>query len=166
MHYDYSGKFILSVIDYLEKINKEITCVKALKRGKVGHWIAASGRLEGSLYRDDKATSQKGIGIKTLEQLTVGGASTVGHVKALNDEKIQAMALAPGSKLNAKKMTAWHEEAQASIEEDAPAGEDFRKAANPYKARYGEAKWEDEIKKCYFMTPFVCVTDMIEQIMR
>ena len=59
MHYDYSGKFILSVIDYLEKINKEITCVKSLKRGKVGHWIAASGRLEGSLYHDDKAKKMK-----------------------------------------------------------------------------------------------------------
>ena len=73
MPYDYSGKVILSVIDYLEKMNKEITHVKTLKRGKVGHWIAASGRLEGSLYRDDKATALKGIGIKTLGQLTVGG---------------------------------------------------------------------------------------------
>ena len=36
MPYDYSGKFILSVIDYLEKMNKEITRVKALNRGKVG----------------------------------------------------------------------------------------------------------------------------------
>ena len=115
--------------------------MKALKRGKVGHWIVASGRLEGSLYHDDKATALKGLGIKTLEQLTVGGASTVGHVKAFTDEKIQAVALAPGSKLNANKLTAWREEAQACLDEDAPAGEDFRKAANPYKARYGEAKW-------------------------
>ena len=81
MPYDYSGKVILSLIDYLEKMNKEITRVKALKRSKVCHWIAASGRLEGSLYRDDKATALKGIGIKTLDQLTVGGASMVGHVK-------------------------------------------------------------------------------------
>ena len=59
MPYDYSGKVILLVIDYLEKMNEEITRVKALKKGKVGTWIADSGRLEGSLYHDDKAKKMK-----------------------------------------------------------------------------------------------------------
>ena len=93
------------------------------------------------LYCNYKTTALKGLDIKTLDQLTVGGASTVGHMKALTDENIQAVALSPGSKLNANKLTAWQKEAQACLDEDAPVGEDFRKTANPYKARYGEAKW-------------------------
>ena len=104
MSYDYSGKFILLVINYLEKTNKEINRVEDLKKGKVGTWIVDSGRLERLLYRDYKATSLKGIGIKTLEQLTLGGASTVGHVKALTNEKIQSMALAD-AKLKSNKLT-------------------------------------------------------------
>ena len=46
MPFDNSGRVILSVTDYKEKIKKEIACVKALKNPRLasGFWIASVWR--------------------------------------------------------------------------------------------------------------------------
>ena len=55
MHFGYNGRFILSVTDYKENIEKEIDRVKALKKFTIGIWILDSIRVEGLLYCNDKA---------------------------------------------------------------------------------------------------------------
>ena len=40
----------------------------------------------------------------------------------------------------------------------------FPKDENQYRARYGET-WQEEIKKVQFLSPYICITDLINHIM-
>ena len=68
------------------------------------------------------------------------------------------------SKLKAASLSNWRQEAQTCLDEDTPACEDFRKAVNLYDARFGEENWMSAMKAACHMSPFVCITDMIEHI--
>ena len=136
MNFEYSGRVILSVNDYKEKIKKEIARVKALKNDTLGIRILYSGHMEGSLYRNKKTMKLTRLREKTFGRLALQGVSTVAHMKALTDDTIQIMA-SSYSKLKASSLPNWRQEAQTCLDEDAPACEDFSTAVNPYEARFG-----------------------------
>jgi hypothetical protein len=58
-------------------------------------------------------------------------------------------------------MARWGGEAQRCKDEDALI--DHQKANNPIQSRYGE-DWLNNLKCSTMMSPYVCVTDMIENI--
>ena len=41
---------------------------------------------------------------------------------------------------------------------------DYRKAANPYKEKYGEDEWRDKIRTCVFMNKYMYVKELVEKI--
>ena len=121
--------------------------------------------MEGWLYRNDKTMKVTRLGEKTFCRLVLQGVSTVAHMKALTDNTIQMME-SSDSKLKLEILSNWHQEAQTCLDKDAPACEDFRKAINPYEARFGEDNWMSAMKAAYHMSTFVCTTDMIEHIVK
>jgi hypothetical protein len=55
------------------------------------------------------------------------------------------------------------EQGALCIDGDAPEVTDYRKAANPYEARYGD-DWVLKIRETNFMSAYVCVTELVEWI--
>ena len=54
---------------------------------------------------------------------------------------------------------------QDFIDVDRPDVEDYWKADNPYEARYNK-KWPDKIKKTTFSSPYICITDLVEHMVK
>jgi hypothetical protein len=106
------------------------------------------------------------IGKKTAGHLKHHGIETVGTLKALTDEHIDAITRGGLlSKLGAGQLMAIRDQAKLScIDEDAPAPVDHRKDVNPYKSKYGD-DWEAQINASVALSKYVCITEMIEFMM-
>jgi hypothetical protein len=89
------------------------------------------------------------------------GITTLKEMKELTDEEVVAKEL--NLICSPAILKKWREEAATCLQVEAPIDIDHRKSDNPYKSRYGE-DWETVINANSHMSPYVCVTSMIEHI--
>jgi hypothetical protein len=136
VRFDYSGNIILSIPEYEKRKNTKIEQVRTgLKDG--GAWVVDAS-VQGSLYLVDFILALANIGGVTVTKLKEGfSIETVGHLKACLPEKISGIVAATKGLL-IKKLGPAHEQAQTCIDGEHPPKIDYRKAENPYAARYGK----------------------------
>ncbi|CAB9505297.1 unknown protein [Seminavis robusta] len=162
-YFDYSGKIMLSIKDYKTKINTEIGRVKGLKSGKSSGWVT-DGREDGVIYQGDDVTAFNGVAGATQGKLNNHGIYTVRDVLELPRNSAQEKALLKEPGINRNLLTKWQVSVQLSAKPgDPPDGNDYRKAENPYQARYGQG-WMSKIKEVSHLSPYCCVTDLVEHI--
>jgi hypothetical protein len=160
--FDYSGKIILSILDYEKRKKTEIERVRTgLKDG--GAWVVDPS-VPGSIYSVDSIKELAHIGGVTVTKLKEGfNIKTVGDLKACSPEKIiEIVALTKGLSMN--KLGPAHAQAQTCIDGEHPSKIDYRKADNPYAARFGDDRWVEKIKAVSQMSSYVCITDLVEHI--
>ena len=162
--YDYSGQTILSIVDYGRRQKAEIDRVRALDSGG-SNWVIDS-RQQGAVYEGDSVRAINKIGIRTVEKLKEHGIETVGALKTLGDDMIQAIAQHADRKLRISdiKLKTFRSEAEKCIPGAVPEKIDYRKAENPYLAKYGEDAWELKVNRSTQMSQYACITDLIEHI--
>ena len=158
--FDYSSRVLLSVDDYNKKQKDEIRRVKALVSSS-SKWVE-NGRVPNTIYHNDCVTKLKGIAKETKKKLEAQGIKTVGDLKILTEEQLIELSIA--TKMRLKTLRAFSVASQDCIDEDIPPTIDHRKADNPYKSKYGEANWENELKNCSHMKTYCCITDYIQHI--
>ena len=111
-------------------------------------------------YQLDSTTHLKGCGKSTTKVLKEHHINTVSKLKALLPDNLKQI----GGISKERVLMSLHEAAQACLDMDAPTKIDFSKAQNPYLAKFGKEKWEEEIAKSRTLSAYCCVTKMIEHI--
>ena len=158
--YNYSGKMLLSIKDFEAKIAAEINRVKNLSSAS-GYWIN-NNRKEGILYQDDKLSILKDISIKKEEKLAEHGIHTLNDLKGKTDKEIQEIATVITG-ISRKGLLNFREKAKKCKEENKPLVIDHHKAKNPYLSKFG-GDWEKHIKNCAALSPYRCITDIVQHI--
>jgi hypothetical protein len=139
------------------------------------HWVVDS-RLEGALYRNDPLTELKGCGPTLKGKFEAHGIKLLGDLCALDEIGQQSIVngltaqqsivngLTADTSLTARQVSKFKELAKNAKDEDAPEVRDYRDDKNPYLSRYGEHAWEEKIDACFSLSPFVCVTKLVEHM--
>jgi hypothetical protein len=159
--FNYSGKTVVTIKDFGEKMKKQIEHVRNLKTK--GDWVCKNGD-DGVIYQSDRVNKLKGLGDQSTKKLAVRDIKTVAGIRAMSEEDIAFLTSHGKNPISRELLLQFRAEAQTCFNEDRPASTDYRKAANPYIARFGEDNWKEEIKKTSFLTQYVCITDMVEHI--
>jgi len=160
--YDYSGKKLITLADWKELVEKEIRRVKGLR--SPGEWIVRR-RRKGEYWRSDDVGEVKGVGSTSKTVLFENAILSVGDLIDL-DEAAMAVVCSSASGQVARKIRSAQIEAQNTVKEgDTPPDDiDYRRAENPYLARYGAEEWEAKISKAAALSGYALVTDMIRHI--
>ena len=164
--FDYSAKTILTIKDYKGKQQKEMSRVKGLT-GHGGGWVQKPPGWEaGQLYYDDPVNAMQNCGKVAATKLAMHGIRTVGDMKSATNEVIENIVnySTPDGLLPRGRVAAFTALALACSHEKRPGVIDYRKEENPYEARYGSENWEAKMKGCASMSPYICITSMIEHI--
>ena len=163
--FDYTEKGVKSIKDWNALKEKVLQRVKSLE-GSGGVWVDHD-REKGKVYLDDCITYIPGIGENTRQALLADeeSVSMVQELLLLDDDRIKEMGnRIPG--MSVASLTRYVKFARDNIiETEAPRLVDYRRAANPYKARFGDG-WEAELEKASSLSPFVCITKLIEHMVQ
>ena len=157
--FDYTEKKIVSIKD-MEKFRKnEIDRVKQLKCNSTkSPWILNTRPSNDTLYKDDDLTMIKGVGEETSKLLKRHKIKCVGDLKQITKKQLKD--------IDCPKLTDFVAVAKKCKNEKCPyAIIDYRKQANPYKAKFGE-EWLMAIDESVALSPYVCVTDLIDHVIR
>jgi len=168
--FDYTGKTVVTILDYKQLIEKEIRRVKNLKVGGSG-WVH-SLREPGEYWEEEllSTLSIPGFGKKTIEKLKCVNILTVGQIKNMTTNQSAAIVstVIVSNRANGIKMKTLTD--LQGVLSNAKAGDvpigtfvDHRKHSNPYQSRYGEA-WEAEIKQVGAMKKIVCIKELITHV--
>ena len=144
--FNYTGRVILTHKDYKLRIDSEIKRVKKLKFG--GQWVLNSNKnQEYDIYSDDTVEKIPGIGDVTKRKMHVNDVYTVKDLIDLTEEMIDNIDNMLKIAVQLFRQAA-HEivDGRPKDKHKRPHKIDYRKADNPYEARYG-ADWMDELKK-------------------
>ena len=106
------------------------------------------------IYQDDDVLVLDKVGGVTKAKLLRVNIRTVGDLKQTNQP-------VPG--ISGSSFQFLWDQAQLAKDEDAPPKIDYRKAPNPYQARYS-ADWETHLKKSSAFSNHVVITDYCEHI--
>ena len=157
--FDYTSKKIVSIKDMNKYRKDEIERVKNLKCNNAkSPWIVNNRPSNSVLYSDDDLSMIKGIGNETKKLLKKHKIKCVGDLKAITKKQIKSIDL-PG-------LPDFISAAKKCKNECCPYKViNYKTKANPYQAKYGD-KWKDEIDKCVALSPYVCVTSMIDHIIK
>lgn len=157
----YSQKVLLSIKDWLLKEKNEIKRVKGLESN--AFWVL-SQREQGKLYRDDELTKLDKVASKTAEKFQKHGINTIKELVEASEETLAVVAAEPH--VSRKAVDGFRSQAiDCWVDEPAPEAIDCRKAENPYERKYG-ANWKKEIANCTMLNSFMCITSMIEHIIK
>jgi hypothetical protein len=140
--FDYSGKIILSILDYDKHKKTEIEHVQTgLKDG--GAWVVNT-LVPGSIYSVDSIKELTHIGGVTVTKLEEGfNIKTVGNLKACSPKKIIKIVVST-KRLSMKKLGPAHVQAQTCMDGEHPFKIDYWKADIPHAARYGDDRWVEK----------------------
>jgi hypothetical protein len=156
--YVYSGQWICSISDFKEAEAAEMIRVKSLASGS---WCSqARAKASTRVYQEDSVSWLKGVGGKLLSKLESCGVVKVSHLVNLSPASFKNTMKECG--IGAKKMTDLCNLASKSPAGSYPESTDYRKAENPYQARYGDA-WKSKIKEA--IKGKVCITDFVKHMM-
>ena len=140
-----SEKTIVGNDCYEQLIAEEIEGVKKLKDGGKGGWVI-NNRQNGQFWEDEGVKKVKNIGLKSKKDLAKAGILTVFDLlsaqfsfERVSEETGISIAVLAGLHQN---------DVEGVTPGNRPASlvKDYRKATNPYEARYGE-QWKEEIAK-------------------
>ena len=155
--YDYTGKTLVSMKAWEDKISTEIKRIKKLKSERItSPWICDSRPNDGVFWEEDSVDCIKGISTITMCKLQESEQriKTVGELARSNATNL------PGIRGIARFI----ELAKGAMIGACPhVRVDYRDSANPYKARYPDT-WEIELSKCTALSPFRPITHLIEYI--
>ena len=167
--FNYSQKELVGIARGEELIQKEINRVKNLQTTtKRGGWVTTQVDDEPDVfYNGDSVAVMKGVGKKMTEKLYENDILTLKEMKALKDDEIDKIVKDTKTKgLTKAKFFKWR-----GIAKDAKPGNrkkattvDFRQSDNPYLARYGEEKWEEEIWKVSGLSKYASVKQLVIHI--
>ena len=152
--YDYSGKTILAIKDFGEHIEKEIKHVRSLKGGS-SFWTEVL-REKDSLYLEESINALRLVGDNRAQQMRTIGFHTVSDFKRLctNPVKMSELRCLKGVRIVV---------CSAALHGLPPTPIEHWKEGNPYRSKYGD-NWEREVAKSASMSPYVCITDLIQHI--
>ena len=159
--YDYTDKWIVGVAKYNEMMHAEIRRVQAMsdKEAKTQGFLCDDS--DTGIFLNDPVTKLPGIGKATAAKLssahvyTVQGALATAETPPTNEE---CTALGVDPKAIAKLVMAVKKVEDQVMPRNFDVT-DFRKAANPFEARYGD-QWRLKIAETKSMRKHECVTKM------
>ena len=156
--FDYTNKWIVTITEYEEEcIPRQIRKIRqgSVKRG----WVVGERSVDDGIFDDDPVTRLKGLGKSTAKHLARMGVKRVKQFARMRQGRINKVTRLRG--VTGTKVEAWLQEARS-----AHPGKyvcdvtDYRKAANPYLARYGD-DWEAKIRQDIRTAGKVCITELI-----
>jgi hypothetical protein len=151
----YSGQTVLSITDYRKRQNTAMVAPKSLN-GNGGKWVVIN-REPNSKYEMDPIYSLDLVGDVTKKKLKKQGLVTIQDIKDLSSEQMEAIAkLEKVDRIGLPQMLGFQEQAKKAILGRAPEKTDYRKAENPWKARYGK-DWEKKLDQSSLMSPYCSI---------
>ena len=161
--YDYTGKEILSIKHYEQKINEEIQRVKDLKSDTHTSWVLDARKADHRKWEMDPVSYLKGIGIKTTQSLKEQEIHTIKDLRDLTEDEMTLLATHTGISHHKLTKIKQNEAAQALSGSTTLTKVDYRKAKNPYEAKYGQ-QWRQMIKNVSSMRRYVSIKDLVTHI--
>lgn len=151
--FDYTGQLMVTPKDYEKHIQTEIRRVKSLKKG--GEWVKKSNPKD--IYRNDLVSKLKHIGKAAVMKLEPLQITYVKDLKYLPQAKRDDI-----KKILGKNFESVMVQANACLELERTEI-DYRKAENPYEARYG-TEWREKIKKVTYMKQFRDIRELVDHM--
>ena len=106
----------------------------------------------------------KGVGKKTAEVLEQVGIKTVGDLKQIESPTDIEKLLLP-KKISLQRLTKFWTEARQAEDKDAPIDIDHRLSPNPYKSKFGDECWEENLQKSATFCHSAYICNYVEHIM-
>ena len=161
--YNYTSKVIVSVDDYHKLMNIEFQRVKSLK-GRTGFWVQSNRDPNILYYQNDPVSKMKGVGKKTTEVLEQVGVKTVGDLKRFESPtEIERLLL--NKRISRAKLTKLWTDSRQVVDNDAPPDIDHRISPNPYKSKFGDESWEENLQKSATFCHSAYICNYVEHIM-
>ena len=165
--FDYSGKKIISIKEFDQRANDEIKRVKSLKTSTINSpWITNQ--------RDKKSADPRIWEEDNLIRIPKVGPGLVKKLKLCNVNKVKdLMNLPESTKADLISKGIPKTSLESAVDKCATAipGEceiqtiDHRQSDNPYKSKFPNDH-ADRIKKASALRPFVCITDLVDWIVK
>ena len=162
--YDYTSKVMVSVDDYKKLMKAEFQRVRALK-GRSGFWVQSNRDPNILYYQNDPVNKIKGIGKKTAEVLEQVGVKTVGDLSQF-ESPTEIERLLKSKKISQAKLTKYWTEARQVVDKDAPPDIDHRLSPNPYKSKFGDDCWEENLQKSTTFCHSAYICNYIDHMMK
>ena len=155
--YDYTGKTLVSMKAWEDKISTEIKRVQKMKSERVtSPWICDGRPVDDVFWEGDSVDCIRGISTITKGKLQE------------SEHQIKTVRELAGSDANdlpgIRGVARFIELTNGAMVGDCPhVCVDYRDSANPYKARYPDT-WEEELEKSAALPPFCPITHLVEYI--
>ena len=155
--YDYTGKTLVSMKAWEDKISTEIKRVQKMKSERVtSPWICDSRPVDDVFWEGGSVDCIRGISTITKGKLQ----ESEHRIKTVRELARSDANDLPGIRGVARFI----ELAKGAMVGDCPhVRVDYRNSANPYKARYPDT-WEKEIAQSAALSPFRPITHLVEYI--
>ncbi len=141
----------------------EMRRVKELPNGQTRGWVI-DNRNKDDFFEEDPVDKMAGIGPQIKKKLNNIGIYLVKELAYILPEEIeQYVQQDPQNHLNKTQLKSLWKLAREGMLPGQKETIDYRKADNPYQARYGD-DWENEIKKVVGMSKFKLIEDFIEEM--
>ena len=158
--FDYTGKEVLSIKNYEQKIKEEIDRVRSLTDGRTSGWIIST-RTGDFVYEEDAVIRLKRVGKITNDKLEKAGVTKVKQIALIRENEFDEFA--NKTKLTMNTIKSLHAQAIQAKSGSQPPDINYLSSPNPYLERYG-ASWEEQIKQVRYMTKFVSIKDLVIHI--
>jgi hypothetical protein len=144
-----------------KKEELELNRIKNLEKNNF--WMGKS-RLNGIVvYFDDPVSTVNAVGTVTAKKLIKAGIETVLQLTTIHDDQKAKISFDSGLTISKLSTIIGHANNNL-VRSNAPAEVDYRLSPDPYLAKYGPGRRDEEIKKSVMMSGNVCITDMVEHI--
>jgi hypothetical protein len=158
----YSNKVILSIRDWKKRELKEKSRIKNLAKNS---YRCTTNRLNNSLYNNDTIDRIKDVGKLTAKKLNAANIILIEDLIDLTADQIKETSLL--STLTIKRINNILQYTRTNVIMTLdPPGIDYRRATDPYLAKFGEEGIMREIRKYVFLSGNVCITDTVQHIYR
>ena len=156
--FDYTNKWVVTITQFEEEcIPRQIHKIR--EKGPKRGWVEGERTVDDGIFDKDPVSIISGIGKSKVAVLARMGVKTVEQLARLRRSRINKLIQTRG--VTREKVSTWIECAQsASMGAWVNKTIDHRKAANPYRSRYGDV-WRQHIRVDIARSGSVCITDLI-----
>eukprot|EP00978_Attheya_sp_CCMP212_P024074 scaffold75072_cov51-Attheya_sp.AAC.2 len=161
MPFDYSGRTLLTIKDYMKRIVNEIARVKSLT-GKSGPWYVNT-RTTDVVWDSEPIQKLPGVGKVFGDYFISRNIFTIKDLKDYPEPELDKL-MKPRT-LAMTRLKFLYRLAKASNEGVVPDNLviDHTLAENPYKSLYGD-DWMKNIGASRFLSHYRCITDLVQHI--
>jgi len=167
--FDYTKRMVVTIKRYNEAIKSMIDHVRSLPSG--GGWISTIENSRNILFADDHVDAPTMLELGDVTKTKFFMPNGIKTIRSLIDLQLTEVpvfvALYNGRGVTVEKVTRWKQMASEKCQRDIngflmdrPKKVDYRKAENPFLARYGD-NWEEEIKNYKIMANFCCIKELV-----